>query len=48
MAAPALTPQDPQHLRDFATQWGKIIARRAFGDAGPGLDVDLLTFAQAA
>jgi hypothetical protein len=46
---PAL--QDLQNIRDFANQWGKIIARRAFGDAGPGLDVDLFTleqFAQAA
>jgi hypothetical protein len=36
-----ITPQQLQELRDVATQWGKIIARRAFGDDGPGLDVDL-------
>ena len=43
-----LTPQDLQNLHDFADQWGKIIARRAFGEEGPGLDLDLFTFEQAA
>jgi hypothetical protein len=42
------TPQDLQNIRDLAAQWGKIIARRAFGDLGPGLDLDLLTFEQVA
>jgi hypothetical protein len=35
-----LSPQDLQGIRDFAAQWGKIIARRAFGDAGPSAEVD--------
>ena len=48
MAAGTLAPQDLQDLRDFAARWGKIIARRAFGDAGPPLDVDLFTLEQAA
>jgi hypothetical protein len=48
MAAGTLTPQQLQNLRDFATQWGKIIARRAFGDQGPPLDADLFTLEQAA
>lgn len=48
MAAPKLTPQELQNLRELATQWGKIVARRAFGDAGPGLDVDLLALEQVA
>jgi hypothetical protein len=48
MTAGKLTPQDLQNLRDFATQWGKIIARRAFGEAGPPLDADLFTLEQAA
>jgi hypothetical protein len=48
MAAGTLTSQDLQNLRDFADQWGKIIARRAFGDAGPPLDADLFTLEQAA
>jgi len=48
MATAALTPQELQNLRDFAAQWGKIIARRAFGDAGPPLDADLFALEQAA
>jgi hypothetical protein len=48
MAPGNLTPQELQNLRDFATQWGKIIARRAFGEAGPPLDADLFTLEQAA
>ena len=35
-----LSPKDLQKIRDFAAQWGKIIARQAFGDAGPGTAVD--------
>ena len=48
MAAGTLTPQALQNLRYFTAQWGKLIARRAFGDAGPPLDADLLTLEQAA
>jgi hypothetical protein len=35
-----LSSQDLQAIHDFAAQWGKIIARHAFGDAGPGTEVD--------
>jgi hypothetical protein len=35
-----LSPQDLQEIRDLAAQWGKIVARHAFGDTGPGTDVD--------
>ena len=35
-----LSPKDLQDIRDFAAQWGKIIARQAFGEAGPGTAVD--------
>src|SRR5262249_57845148 len=35
-----LTPEMLQEIRDLAAGWGKIVARRAFGDEGPGLDVD--------
>ena len=34
------SPQELQDIRECAARWGKIVARRAFGDAGPGLDVD--------
>lgn len=48
MATSLPTSQDLQNIRDFAAQWGKIIARRAFGDHGPALDLDLFTFEQLA
>jgi hypothetical protein len=42
------TPQELQELRSLAAQWGKIIAGRAFGEVGPGLDVDLDAMEQIA
>jgi hypothetical protein len=48
MAASQLTPQELQNISDLAAQWGKIVARRAFADAGPGLNVDLLALEQVA
>lgn len=48
MGAGKLTSQELQNPREFAAQWGKIIARRAFGDAGPPVDADLFTLEQAA
>lgn len=43
-----LSPQQLQQIRDFAAGWGKIVARQAFGDTGPGLDVDLDAMEQVA
>ena len=40
MAHRPCSSQELQAIHDFAAQWGKIIARQAFGDAGPGLTVD--------
>jgi hypothetical protein len=35
------TPSDDREpLRDLASAWGKVVARRAYGDEGPGLDLD--------
>jgi hypothetical protein len=48
MARRAFTPAELQELRHLAAQWGKIVARRAFGDDGPGLDVDLHAMEQIA
>ncbi len=31
---------DLSELRDIAYGWGKIVVRRAYGDEGPGLDLD--------
>src|SRR5262249_7329482 len=48
MARRTFTPEELQQLRHLAAQWGKIVARRAFGDDGPGLDVDLDAMEQIA
>ena len=37
------TPEEIQKLRRLAAQWGKIVSRHAFGDDGPGLDVEFRT-----
>ena len=44
----SFSPQQLQEIRDFAAQWGKIIARRACGQLGPGLDLDLDAMEQLA
>jgi hypothetical protein len=33
-------PEDLSHLRDMAYGWGKVASRRAYGEEGPGLDID--------
>lgn len=43
-----LSPHDLQAIRDFAAQWGKIVARRAFGEAGPGTAVDFQAMEEVA
>ena len=48
MARRTFTPEQLQEFQRFAAQWGKIIARRAFGDDGPGLDSDLDAMEQIA
>jgi hypothetical protein len=48
MARSSFTPQDLQKIRDLAAQWGKIVARHAFADQGPGTDVDLTTMEEVA
>ena len=48
MAAAARTNQQLDEIHDFATQWGKIVARRAFGEQGPGLELDLSALEQIA
>jgi hypothetical protein len=44
----ALTPEMLQAIRDLAAGWGKIVARRAFGEQGPGLDTDFEALEQVA
>ena len=42
------TPEELRELHNLAAQWAKIVSKRAFGDEGPGLDVDFRTFEQIA
>ena len=48
MARRSFTPEELHELRRLAAQWGKIVSRRAFGEQGPGLDVDFATMEQIA
>jgi len=48
MPARQFSPQDLQKIHDLAHQWGKIVVRHAFGDGGPGLNVDLAPMEEVA
>jgi hypothetical protein len=48
MGTRKLTDDDLARITAVAKDWGKIIVRRAFGDLGPGLDVDLSQMEQVA
>ena len=41
-------PTRTAEIRDLAEDWGKVIARRAFGEAGPADEVAFDTFEQIA
>jgi hypothetical protein len=41
MGSRKLTPEDLRVITELAKSWGKIVVRRAYGEEGPGLDVDL-------
>ena len=40
MATRKPTPEDLAAIRALAKEWGKIVSRHAYGDSGPGLNVD--------
>jgi hypothetical protein len=48
MTSPRFTPEELRELHALAAQWAKIVSKRAFGDDGPGLDVDFRTMEQIA
>lgn len=48
MAQQQPTPQQIQEIRDLAAQWGKIVARRAFGEGGPSGPVSFHALEQLA
>lgn len=48
MPTPRFTPEELRQLHDLARQSAKVVSTRAFGDDGPGPDVDFRTFEQTA
>ena len=48
MAKGKLTQEDLDVIYQMARKWGKNISRQAFGDDGPGLDVDLTSMEDVA
>ena len=48
MATPQFSSEELQELHDLAARWAQIVSKRAFGNDGPGLDVDFRTFEQIA
>src|SRR5947199_355074 len=48
MARREFPPELLQEVRDLAAGWGKIMARRACGEGGPGLDTDFEAMEQLA
>jgi hypothetical protein len=48
MATRKLSPEELQAVKRLATQWGKIIVKHAFGEQGPGLDVDFAQMEEVA
>lgn len=48
MAKHKPTPEQLAPIKALAKQWGKIIARNAYGEGGPGLDVDFEEMEQIA
>jgi hypothetical protein len=48
MGTRKLTAEELDRIAAVAKDWGKIIVRRAFGDQGPGLEVDLAQMEQIA
>jgi hypothetical protein len=48
MVKQKLSQEDLQAIYALAHKWGKIVCRQAFGEQGPGLDVDLTTMEEVA
>jgi hypothetical protein len=48
MSQGKLSQEKLQGIHDLAAQWGKIVARRCFGESGPDLSVDLASMEQVA
>jgi hypothetical protein len=48
MATRKLSAEELQVVQRLAKQWGKIVVKHAFGEQGPGLDVDFAQMEEVA
>lgn len=48
MATRKCSPEELQAVSRLAKQWGKIVVKHAFGEHGPGLDVDFAQMEEVA
>jgi hypothetical protein len=48
MATRKLSSAELQAVKRLAKQWGKIVVKHAYGDQGPGLDVDFAQMEEVA
>jgi hypothetical protein len=48
MATRKLSAEELQAVSRLAKQWGKIVVKHAFGEQGPGLDVDFAQMEEVA
>jgi hypothetical protein len=48
MATRKLSSEELQAVKRLAKQWGKIVVKNAFGEQGPGLDVDFAQMEEVA
>jgi hypothetical protein len=48
MSQHKLSAEKLQEIHDLAAGWGKIVARRAFGESGPGTAIDFRAMEQVA
>ena len=48
MATRKLSPEELQAVTRLAKQWGKIVVKQAFGEQGPGFDVDFAQMEEVA
>jgi hypothetical protein len=48
MSQRTLSADKLQEIQKLAAGWGKIIARRVFGEPGPGTEIDFQTLEQVA
>jgi hypothetical protein len=48
MATRQLSPEELEAVKRLAKQWGKVVVKHAFGEQGPGLDVDFAQMEEVA